>query len=181
MRTSELDLLFLPDWKGASLECWQSRWARKLANAKWVEPRRWAHPAREAWVGEIAAACSRATRPVVLVAHGLGVAAAAHAGALLPPGRVKGAFFAGAPSDEWLHAKRHGEFASTAAAALPFPALLIASRNDPAAPYEFAQARAALWGARLVDAGEAGRLNAQSGHGPWPEGLLQFAAFLKQL
>jgi predicted alpha/beta hydrolase family esterase len=33
----------------------------------------------------------------------------------------------------------------------------------------------------LIDAGEAGHINADSGHGPWPEGTMVFAKFLSQL
>ncbi|MFB2608362.1 alpha/beta hydrolase, partial [Rhizobium phaseoli] len=37
------------------------------------------------------------------------------------------------------------------------------------------------WGSFLVDAGEAGHINADSGHGPWPEGTMVFAQFLSRL
>jgi hypothetical protein len=30
----------------------------------------------------------------------------------------------------------------------------------------------------LIDAGESGHINAESGHGPWPEGIMVFAHFL---
>ena len=35
--------------------------------------------------------------------------------------------------------------------------------------------------ATLSDAGESGHINVESGHGPWPEGLLQFGQFLRKL
>jgi predicted alpha/beta hydrolase family esterase len=57
----------------------------------------------------------------------------------------------------------------------------VASRDDPYDAPGFAAAKAAQWGARLVDAGEAGHVNVASGHGPWPDGLLQLAGFLKTL
>ena len=58
---------------------------------------------------------------------------------------------------------------------LPFPAVLVASRNDPYCRFERAQGLAQAWGARLVDSGERGHLNAESGLGDWSEGhaLLQ--------
>ena len=31
------------------------------------------------------------------------------------------------------------------------------------------------------DAGEAGHINGESGHGPWPEGLLTFGKFMSRL
>jgi hypothetical protein len=36
-------------------------------------------------------------------------------------------------------------------------------------------------GRKLIDAGFSGHINSESGHGPSPDGLLQFAAFLKTL
>jgi uncharacterized protein len=35
--------------------------------------------------------------------------------------------------------------------------------------------------AELADAGLSGHINSESGHGPWPEGLMRFATFLKPL
>ena len=37
------------------------------------------------------------------------------------------------------------------------------------------------WGADFIDAGESGRIDADSGHGPWPDGLLKLGGFLKKL
>ncbi|MEY2800676.1 MAG: hypothetical protein RL513_260, partial [Pseudomonadota bacterium] len=53
---------------------------------------------------------------------------------------------------------------------LPFPSVLVASRNDPYCRFDRAQTLAQAWGSRLVDAGETGHLNADSGLGDWPEG-----------
>jgi predicted alpha/beta hydrolase family esterase len=33
----------------------------------------------------------------------------------------------------------------------------------------------------LIDAGESGHINSESGHGPWPEGSMVFAEFMTQL
>ncbi len=59
--------------------------------------------------------------------------------------------------------------------------MLIASSNDPYCTPEEARELAAAWGAEFVDAGESGHLNSDSGHGPWPDGLLRFAGFLRSL
>lgn len=53
---------------------------------------------------------------------------------------------------------------------LPFPAVLVASRNDPYATLERSGALARLWSARLVDAGNVGHLNADSELGAWEAG-----------
>jgi hypothetical protein len=40
---------------------------------------------------------------------------------------------------------------------------------------------AADWGADFQLAGDAGHINAESGHGPWPEGLLLFGELMRRL
>jgi predicted alpha/beta hydrolase family esterase len=54
--------------------------------------------------------------------------------------------------------------------ALPFPSVLFASQNDPFCSFARASAMAAAWGARCIDYGMAGHINADSGLGDWPEG-----------
>ena len=53
---------------------------------------------------------------------------------------------------------------------LPFPALVVASENDPFASMERAQLFAHAWDAEFVTAGEAGHINVASGHGEWEDG-----------
>jgi hypothetical protein len=64
---------------------------------------------------------------------------------------------------------------------LPFPSLLVASRSDPYCTFERAEDFAYAWGSALLDAGDAGHVNIASGYGPWPEGLMRFAGFLRRL
>jgi predicted alpha/beta hydrolase family esterase len=69
-------------------------------------------------------------------------------------------------------------FAPMPLARLPFPATVIASRNDPYATSERARAFAAAWGATFVDAGALGHINAASGLGDWPDGHAHLEALL---
>jgi predicted alpha/beta hydrolase family esterase len=48
---------------------------------------------------------------------------------------------------------------------------LVASQDDPYMTFAQAGDVAQHWGARLVDLGFCGHINAQSGLGDWPEGL----------
>ncbi|GAA1751461.1 MFS transporter [Luedemannella helvata] len=64
---------------------------------------------------------------------------------------------------------------------LPFPTVVVASRTDPICPYERAEEMAAAWGARLVDAGDAGHLNTAAGYGPWPAGERLLADLLDRV
>ena len=57
--------------------------------------------------------------------------------------------------------------------ALPFPALVLASSNDPFCDLARARAFAAAWGADFMDVGPCGHINADSGLEDWPEALLQ--------
>lgn len=64
---------------------------------------------------------------------------------------------------------------------LPFPSVTIASRSDPFCAFEKAEEMAACWGSLFLGGGDSGHLNEESGHGPWPEGLIVFARFIARL
>ena len=53
---------------------------------------------------------------------------------------------------------------------LPFPAIVIASDDDPYVSLERAREYARAWGAEFVLLERAGHINVASGHGPWAEG-----------
>jgi predicted alpha/beta hydrolase family esterase len=101
MRASDADLLIIPGLGGSGPDHWQTRWEQKLSTARRVEQRDWDRPQRGEWVGAIAAAIGTAARPVILIAHSLGVIAAVHA-ASRGGAQVKGAFLVAAPSEERL-------------------------------------------------------------------------------
>jgi uncharacterized protein len=183
MRTSDCDILIVPGSENSGPDHWQTRWERQLSTARRVEQASWHAPERGAWAARIVEEVGRAKRPVVLVAHSLGVVAVAHAASRLPGGRVKGAFLVGLPDVEDPRFALHAEtpFAPIPRDPLPFPSVLVASRNDPYCPYEKAEDISYAWGSAIVDAGASGHINTASGHGPWPEGLMRFAGFLKRL
>jgi predicted alpha/beta hydrolase family esterase len=53
---------------------------------------------------------------------------------------------------------------------LPFPSIIVASRNDPYVTVERAEFFARSWGSRIIKIDNAGHINAASGYGLWPEG-----------
>lgn len=191
MRTSDVDILIVPGWSSSGPDHWQSRWQRSLTTARRVEQDDWYHPSRDKWVARLATAVAKSARPPVLVAHSLGCAAVAHLAAKLPGGLVAGAFLV-APADvdnsaTWPVTEGytfdgdHGGFAPLPRQRLPFAATLVGSGNDPYCSPERARELAEAWGANFVDGGLSGHINVNSGHGPWPEGLLRFGSFLKAL
>jgi predicted alpha/beta hydrolase family esterase len=180
MRSSELDLIFAPDLSGAPSDLWQARWAAKLSTGRCLEldPGVEDH---ETWIASVARAASGARRPVVFVAHSVGALAVAHAASRLRSLDVRGAFLVAPPADAALRMLLMNPWPETPRDRLPWPSVLVASRTDPWASPEQSRELAEAWGSTLVDAGEVGRLDAESGHGPWPDGLLRLAGFLKQL
>ncbi len=184
MRTTEADILIVPGLGGSGPDHWQTRWDAKLPTARLVVQSDWDNPKLEAWRNRLIEEVERAERPVILVAHSLGAIVVAHAAPYLRDlGNVKGAFLVAPPSVGTLDAfpAIDPAFADLKAEPLPFPSLVIASRDDPFAPYADSERLAKDLGAELVDAGASGHINGDSGHGPWPEGLMRFAGFLKGL
>lgn len=183
MKVAEADILIIPGYLGSGPDHWQSRWQSKLSTARRIEQADWERPRKDDWCARIVKAAEEAERPAVIVAHSLGVPSVVHAAASLPIGVVRAAFLV-AYVDVENNTGIPGldpAFAPIPRDPLPFPSLLIASRTDPYCMYEVAEDLSYAWGARLVDAGDAGHINAASGRGPWPEGGLTFAQFLSRL
>ncbi len=184
MKTSDCDILIVTGLGDSGPDHWQTRWERQLSSARRVVQADYDAPRRGPWVETLVRAVEGGARPAVIVAHSLGVALVAAAAPRLAGSRVRGAFLVGLPDldDE---ARRPPEidpaFAPLPRDPLPFPSVLVASRDDPYCAFGRAEDMAYAWGSALVDAGEAGHINTASGHGPWPEGLMRFAGFLRQL
>lgn len=182
MRVRDIDILIVPGWMGSGPDHWQTRWERKLSTARRVVQADWDTPRISSWVECIAAEVEASRRPPVIVAHGCGVTATVSAAPRLA-GRLAGAFLV-APSDfegRDLWPASDGGFAPLPTEALPFPSKLIGSSTDPYCSVERTQALGAAWRADASIIAGAGHINTESGHGPWPEGLLTFGLFLKKL
>jgi predicted alpha/beta hydrolase family esterase len=182
MKVKDADILIIPGYTNSGPEHWQTRWQGKLSTARRVEQAEWSKPVLEDWVGELARAVNEAEKPVVLVAHSLGVATAVQA---LPQfrNRVAGGFFVAPPdvANPAIRPKHLMTFGPYPREPLPFPSIVVASRNDPFSSFEAAEDIAGAWGSLFLDAGESGHINAESGHGPWPEGSMTFAQFMTRL
>ncbi len=182
MKVKDADILIVPGYTNSGPDHWQSRWQAKLSTARRVEQAEWAKPVRADWTARLIEAVDEAERPVVVVAHSLGVAtvvqAAAHFG-----DKVAGAFLVAAPdvANPKIRPRHLMTFGPYPRDPLPFPSIVVASRNDPYCAFEVAEDIAGAWGSLFVDAGEAGHINAASGYGPWPEGSLAFARFMARL
>jgi|SRR5271165_2406083 len=179
MRASDFDLLIVPRLGGGD-DDWSSRWRAKLTTARFVHPANRRELRREAWIAPVTDAVREAKRPILLVGHGLGAAAIAGAAHALAGADVRGAFLV-VPPDDGALARLASKDWTPVRTALPWPTIVIASLNDSDGAYDLVAALASDWGAELIDAGFAGSLDATSGHGPWPEGLMRLAGFIKRM
>ena len=117
------------------------------------------------WTAAVRWHLMRADEPVVLVAHGFGCLAAVRAAADFTD-RVEAAMLV-APIDP---------DGARVASLLPeeplsFPAVIVASSNDPNLRLSKAAFWANYWSCDFVDVGRAGSIDAAAGFGPWPAGL----------
>ena len=173
-------VLTLPGWLNSGPDHWQSRWERLYGDQR-VEQHDWDTPRRGDWMARLEEVLLQDERPALLVAHSLGcILTAWWAAHTRHAAKVRGALLV-APGDVErpdLAAQIHG-WAPIARQPLPFPALLVGSRNDPYCSLERAEALAQAWGARFVDYGERGHINAESGLGDWAEGMELLQSLLK--
>ncbi|PWW46946.1 RBBP9/YdeN family alpha/beta hydrolase [Melaminivora alkalimesophila] len=164
-------ILLLPGWLNSTEGHWQTEWERAHGYRR-VEQHDWFTPRRGDWSARLEEVIIDTPAPVLLVAHSLGcILTAWWAAHSRSAHRVRGALLV-APGDVEqveLSAQIPG-WAPIVRQPLPFPAVLVGSRNDPYCSFQRAQGLASDWGARFVDLGERGHVNAESGLGLWPEG-----------
>lgn len=165
------NILILPGWQNSDPEHWQSRW-EDLYGYRRVDQHDWMTPKRGDWIARLEDVILGCDGPVVLVAHSLGcILTAAWAAASRSTGRVQGALLVapGDPEREELGAHLPG-WSPIVRQRLPFPAVLVGSRNDPYCDFTKAMGLADSWGAHFVDLGERGHINTESGVGEWKDG-----------
>lgn len=169
----------LPGWLGSGPEHWQSRWETRHGCLR-VEQHDWQRPLRGDWSARLqdVLLASPPERPVLLAAHSLGCLLVAWWAAHAPQvaTRVRGALLVAPPDIERPDLREQiPGWAPPARQRLPFPAVLVASSDDPYGALPTASRLAADWGAALYSLGPRGHVNADSGLGDWDEGwaLLQ--------
>ncbi|NVK35553.1 MAG: serine hydrolase family protein [Rhodobacteraceae bacterium] len=183
MKISETDILLIPGYGKLLPSHWMLRWQEKMANARVVKQKKLRTPSKKDWLETLVKEVEACERPVVLVAHSLGTILVAH-GAHVLKDKIRGAFLV-APSD-WdrdnlVSDFDGGDFRPVPTDPLPFRSHVVFSQDDPYCTVERSHTFASAWGSTIQDAGHAGHINAQSGHGPWPEGLMSFAHFMKKI
>ena len=170
-------VLFVPGLRDHVEDHWQTHAARAFPGSVTVAPLTEDRLSRAARVAALDAALSSIAGDVVIAAHSAGCLMVAH-WAASPTRLIRAALFAtpadmehplppGYPTYDELSANG---WLPIPRAPLPFPTLVVASRNDPLARFARVEDMARDWGANLHDAGDVGHLNPPSGYGPWPDG-----------
>ncbi|SFD45786.1 RBBP9/YdeN family alpha/beta hydrolase [Massilia yuzhufengensis] len=176
------DVLILAGLWNSGPEHWQSQWQGRYPQWTKAEHRDWNCPERDEWVAELDAAIGACKGAPILVAHSLGCMLVAHWARSASPLKVAGAFLV-APSD--VEAASYpvpvNGFAPIPLDPLPFPSVVLASGDDPFVAPARAASFASSWGSRLVHIGDAGHVNADSGHGAWLEGERLLQAFCDEI
>lgn len=172
--------IIIPGIGGSGEEHWQTRWQRADSAALRLAPASWDTPDLADWRRALDVAVAAADAPVLLVAHSLGCLLVAHwARGSARRAAVRGAFLVAMPDPDaaTFPAARAGSFGGVPDVPLPFPALVMASDDDPYCGVAVTRRRARCWDAGFVALGAVGHVNTASGHGPWPEGKRLLAAF----
>ncbi|MGB6117194.1 MAG: alpha/beta hydrolase [Mesorhizobium sp.] len=182
MKAKDADILMIPGFSGSGPLHWQTRWQEKLSSARRVLQKDWDAPLRDEWAQAVADAVNASEKPVVLVAHSLGVPTVVNAIGLMT-NRPVGAFLVAPPDldNPELLTPQMLAFGPYPRDPLPFPSMMVGSQTDPYCAAAVAEDLAGAWGSLFLDAGEAGHINSEAGYGPWPEGSMAFAQFLTKL
>lgn len=168
-------VLIVPGLRDHVADHWQTLLAMRLERVRVVPPMGRENLELAPRVVSIERIADAIEGPLIIVAHSAGVPMVAHwaartrrpvLGALLAaPPDIQRPMPEGYPTIDEL---RDGGWLPLPRAALPFPSIVAASRNDPLAAFDQVEEMARCWGGRVEDLGEVGHLNPASGHGPWP-------------
>lgn len=164
-------VLVAPGLGDSGPDHWQTLWQKRHGYLR-VRQTDWNAPDPDAWIRTLDEQVKATGGRVVIAAHSLGCVMVAHFARRFPSSKVAGALLvAPADVDSPLHTPDEVRgFAPLPMVSLPFPSVVVASRTDPYVRFARAQDIARAWGARFVDAGRVGHINADSGHGDWEEG-----------
>lgn len=175
--------MIVPGIWNSDADHWQTHWERADgARAVRIEPTSWDDPDPDDWVAAIDRAVTTIGAtvggPPVIVAHSLGVLAAArwlveHDG----DGRVAGAFLVAPPDPDGPGFPVEARGFTGPTAAVTTPTVLVASDDDPWCPLDRAVAMAEVLGAEVLRVGALGHVNVAAGVGSWEAGRALLAAF----
>jgi uncharacterized protein len=164
--------LIVPGLGNSGPAHWQTYFEQMGSHFLRINQNDWDTPSCDDWTSNIDRVVSQYDlSKVVLIGHSLGCLAIAH-WATKYKSHIKGAFLV-APSD--CEAPQY-TFQTNGFSPIPlnkiiFKTIVVASTNDFWVSIERAKFFAENWGSEFINLGNAGHINAASGHFEWQEGL----------
>lgn len=170
-------IINLPGIGNSGEQHWQTLWEQSGLVQQRFQPASWEEPELDDWIVALDKIVASCNEPPLLVAHSLACLLIAHwAGRARQ--RIRGAILVAVPDPcGTAFPVAAASFASVPELALSFPALIIASNDDPYATIAYTRQRAKQWRTGLVELGAYGHLNAASGIGGWQQGRDLLTAF----
>lgn len=170
--------LILPGLGNSGPQHWQTYFEQSGPQFSRVEQAEWDAPNCDTWIDTIdRAVLAYDPSQVVLIGHSLACCSIAH-WANKYQRSIKGALLV-APSDieNPVYTFPATGFTPIPLTPIAFKTMVVASSNDPWVSLERAQFFADAWGSTLINIGDAGHINADSGFGHWEQGLEFLALF----
>jgi len=173
--SARYDLVLVPGFKDSGPHHWQTLWQQQGPFFQRITQKRWDVPDIELWVSAIHRLLTLRGRPAVLIGHSLGALASSCIAVDRNP------LLAGVMLVAPAEPVRFEAEDLVPQHTLGLPSLVVASHDDPTMRFHRAEFWSGVWGAKLVDLGEAGHINAEAGFGPWPHGLDLLVEFVQTL
>lgn len=172
-------IISLPGIGGSGETHWQTLWEKADPSMMRFCPKNWDHPELNDWIAALDRAIEHSAGAPLLVAHSLACLLVAHWAARRPHRQILGAFLVAVPDPHGVAfpAVEAASFRAVPKTALPFPALIVASDDDPYGTMSYTRNQAKAWGAGFIAVGALGHINGASGLGDWPIGTMLLEAF----
>ena len=183
---NDFTILLLPGLGGSGPDHWHTAWGKAFPGMQRVEQADWDKPVYSEWSARLTEAVARTARPVVLVPHSLGTSLTMRWSFEHPEHArtVAGAFLVAPTDRDRFDASPTSPvrgWGPMILKPLPFPSMVVASRNDDRVSFERAREFAAAWGSAFVDAGNLGHIGSAAKLDLWPFGLFYFGQFVGSL
>ncbi len=172
-RSAAPTVLLLPDIDSSGIGYWQDHWAASRIDCAAVDMGGSHRPDRNSWVTRLDQAIRGVAAPIVLVGHGVGALTIAWWTELLGQeieASIIGALLIAPPDPAADYNERMQAFAPLPRTILPFPALVVASENDPYVSVDRAFSMARQWGSGFARFGACGHFGTDDKLGWWRQG-----------
>jgi predicted alpha/beta hydrolase family esterase len=181
------NVMIVPGVGGSGPDHWQSWFERRLPHPHRLTGVDWEAPVLAEWGRRLKQRVRTVGERVWLVAHSFGCLVSAVIAADIPE-EIAGVLMVAPADPRRFHPLgRKGCLDAEAGSLEPLmpafklglPGLLVCSSNDPWMEEAQAKVWAERWGLPTYTMSSAGHVNADSGFGPWPEGLAILTALMK--